>query len=84
MKRAGTPASAPPKPLKSHESHKKGLGDQMNGFVVEGNFRNLVEAAEFLDRQARKHFPDSVYAVGRVEHDRREAIRLNAQERKGR
>ena len=47
------------------------LGDEMNGFVAEGNFRNLVEAADFLDRQARKHFPDSVYALGPIEHQRR-------------
>jgi len=56
------------------------LGDDMNGFVAEGNFENLVEAARFLDMQARKHFSDSVYALGRVEHDRRQAIRLRAEE----
>jgi hypothetical protein len=54
------------------------LGDEMNGFVAEGNFHTLDEAAEFLDRQARIHFRESVYALGNLEHARREAIRLKA------
>jgi hypothetical protein len=58
------------------------IGDEMNGFVAEGNFRTLDEAADFLDREARKHFAESVYALGKIEHDRREAIRLDS-ERKG-
>jgi hypothetical protein len=40
------------------------LGDEMNGFVAEGNFRTLAECAEFLDREARRHSPESVYAGG--------------------
>lgn len=42
------------------------LGDEMNGFVAEGNFRTLDEAATFLDREARKHFADSKYAGTRA------------------
>lgn len=55
------------------------LGDDLNGFVAEGNVKSLQDAAACLDREARKHFPDSVYAVGEVEHDRREAVRLDAE-----
>ena len=47
------------------------LGDEMNGFRAEGNFRSLDEVAAFLDREARKHFPDSAYALGRAEFNRR-------------
>lgn len=60
------------------------LGDEMNGFVAEGNFRTLDEAAEFLDRQARKHFAGSVYALGIVEHAKREAVRRKVEEGKWR
>jgi hypothetical protein len=56
------------------------LGDEMNGIVAEGNFRTLGECADFLDRQARIHFAESVYALGKVEHDRREAVRLKEEE----
>jgi hypothetical protein len=52
------------------------LGDEMNGFVAEGNFRTLDECADFLDRQARKYCPESSYALGRMEHDRREIARM--------
>jgi hypothetical protein len=58
------------------------LGDEMNGFVAEGNFHTLDEAADFLDREARKHFAESVYSLGRLEHGRREAIRLSAEQGK--
>jgi hypothetical protein len=44
--------------------------------VAGGNFRTLDEAADFLDRQARTHFAESLYALGGLEHERREAIRL--------
>ena len=47
------------------------LGDQMNGFVAEGNFGTLDEAADFLDREARKHFAKSLYAVGRFRYQNR-------------
>jgi hypothetical protein len=59
------------------------LGDEMNGFVAEGNFRTLDECADFLDREARKHYPDSAYALGRLEHERRrEANRLQPEQEK--
>lgn len=48
------------------------LGDEMNGFKAEGLFRTLDEAATFLDLEARRHFAHSVYALGAVEHARRE------------
>lgn len=51
------------------------LGDEMNGFRAEGNFTTLDEAADFLDLQARKHFPESLYVLGPVEHARRRAAR---------
>ena len=38
------------------------LGDEMNGFVAEDNFRTLAEAAEFLHKSALKRFPTSGYA----------------------
>jgi hypothetical protein len=34
----------------------------MNGYAAEVNFDSLDEAATFLDTQARKHFPESLYA----------------------
>ena len=52
----------------------------MNGFVAEGNFRILDEAADFLDREARKYFAESTYALGKLEHDKRRAFRLHAEE----
>jgi hypothetical protein len=58
------------------------LGDEMNGFVAEGNFQTLDECADFLDRKARKHFPESSYALGKAEHLRREVTRLKAEEDK--
>jgi hypothetical protein len=42
------------------------LGDEMNGFKAEGNFHTLDEAAAFLDREARKHCEESLYALGKV------------------
>ena len=50
------------------------LGDEMNGFVAEGNFRTLDECADFLDREARRHYPESLYALGRLEHGRRREV----------
>jgi hypothetical protein len=35
----------------------------MKGFMAEGNFRTLDEAAAFLDRLARKQWPESAYAT---------------------
>ena len=55
------------------------LGDEMNGFVAEGNFRTLDEAADFLDREARRHFSESVYSLGKVEHERRQSTRLESE-----
>ena len=45
------------------------LGDEMNGFVAESNFRTLDECAYFLDLEARTHFPRSLYALGKLKHD---------------
>ena len=39
------------------------LGDEMNGFVAEKECKTASEAAEFQDREARKQFPDSAYAL---------------------
>lgn len=36
----------------------------VEGFFAEGTFRTLDEAADFLDREARIHFPKSAYALG--------------------
>jgi hypothetical protein len=47
------------------------LGDEMNGFKAEDNFKTLDECGEFLDRQTRIHFPDSLYTLGKLEHERR-------------
>jgi hypothetical protein len=47
-----------------------------NGFMSEANFHTQEECAEFLDRQARIHYSESVYSLGAMEHERREAVRL--------
>jgi len=47
------------------------LGDEATGFVAEKNVRTPQEAAEFLDIQARIRFPDSLYALGKFEFERR-------------
>lgn len=51
------------------------LGDEMNGFVTEKECRTASEAAEFLDRAAREHFPESAYALGKEEWERRNQAR---------
>jgi hypothetical protein len=51
------------------------LGDEMNGFAAETNCSTLDEAAAFLDREAKRHFPESVYALGKLEFERRIAAR---------
>jgi hypothetical protein len=49
----------------------------MNGFMSEAQFMSTEEGADFLDRQARKYCPDSLYSLGPVEFERRqEAICL--------
>lgn len=40
------------------------LGDEMNGFAAESNVKSAAEAAEWLDREARRLYPDSTYAHG--------------------
>ena len=50
------------------------LGDDLNGYTAEGNFETSDEAATFLDVQARKHFPESLYALGPVELERRRVL----------
>jgi hypothetical protein len=49
----------------------------VNGFVAAGCFRHLEEAADFLDRKAKKHFPDSSYSLGKLEYERRDGLQLN-------
>jgi hypothetical protein len=51
------------------------LGDEMNGFVAEIECKTTGEAAEFLDRAARQHFPESAYALGKDEWERRNQAR---------
>jgi hypothetical protein len=38
------------------------LGDELNGFVAEGNVKTPEEIAEFLHAAALTHFPTSAYA----------------------
>jgi hypothetical protein len=35
-----------------------------NGFMADANFTTLDECAEFLDREARIHSPESLYSLG--------------------
>jgi hypothetical protein len=51
------------------------LDDEMNGFVAEKECKTASEAAEFLDRAAREKFPDSSYALGKEEWERRNQAR---------
>ncbi len=53
------------------------LGDQVNGFLATASFRTLEESADFLDRKAKKHYPDSSYAIGNREYERRDGLQLN-------
>ena len=53
------------------------LGDEMNAFRVETACSNASEAAAFLDRAARREYPDSNYAVRRAERECREAAPNN-------
>jgi hypothetical protein len=52
-----------------------GLGDEMNGFVAEKECRTALEGAEFLDRVAREHYPESAYVLGKEEWERRNQAR---------
>ena len=47
------------------------LGDAMNGFVAETEAYSAAEAAEWLDKAARQHFPGSTYVLGPEEWERR-------------
>ena len=38
------------------------LGDNMNGYKAEKNFYNLDDAAEWLQTEALRQYPDSVFA----------------------
>jgi hypothetical protein len=51
------------------------LGDEMNGFVVENECRTASEADEFLGQATHEHFPDSEYALGKEERERRNDAR---------
>ena len=56
--------------------------DEMNGFVTQETCRTLDEAGAFLDCEARRHFPEPVYSLGKVEHDGRLlAMRLESKKR---
>lgn len=37
------------------------LGDHMNGYVAEANIALWSDVVDWLDRQARVHYPDSTY-----------------------
>jgi hypothetical protein len=52
------------------------LGDHINGFSAETEVRTPSEAAEFLDRAAREQYPESLYALGSAEFERRQLGRL--------
>jgi hypothetical protein len=39
-----------------------GLGDEMNGYVADGQVRTVREAAAWLRDEACKHYPDSGFA----------------------
>lgn len=41
------------------------LGDDANGFVAEGYVKSSREAAEWLDAEVRRRYPNSVYAGGK-------------------
>jgi hypothetical protein len=45
------------------------LGDDMNGFLAEAEVRTPGEAAAFLDKAAREHFPESAYTLGHEQHE---------------
>ena len=47
------------------------LGDEMNGFVAEKNVKTTAQAAAWLDSAAREHYPESTYALGKKEWERR-------------
>ena len=39
-----------------------GLGDELNGYVADGQVRTVAEAAAWFREQACKHYPDSGFA----------------------
>lgn len=41
------------------------LGDGMNGFVAKGCALSWAEAEDWLEHEAIKHYPDSVFAKSR-------------------
>ncbi len=42
------------------------LGDESNGFVAEGNCDSFSAVEEALASAARRHYPESDFAMGRV------------------
>lgn len=40
------------------------LGDDMNGFDAEASVKNYADALAWLDQEARKRFPNSLYVTG--------------------
>ena len=41
------------------------MGDDLNGFQAETTVKSSAEAAEWLDAEARRRYPNSVYAGGK-------------------
>lgn len=41
------------------------LGDDMNGFCAETQVRTFADALTWLDQEARKQYPTSLYATGK-------------------
>lgn len=56
------------------------LGDELNGFNDKICLNSTSEIAAWLDDAARRHFPDSEYALGSEEWKRRQAARREATE----
>jgi hypothetical protein len=47
------------------------LGDEMNGFRAQGNADTYEQAVEALAGAAREHHPESLFALGREEFEKR-------------
>jgi hypothetical protein len=47
------------------------LGDEMNGFRARGRADTYEQAVEALASAAREHYPESLFAFGREEFEKR-------------
>jgi hypothetical protein len=56
------------------------LGNPQLGYDAETNVETLEEAARWLDAKARELYPESVYALGQEQCDRRQAERAKAEQ----